>query len=76
MKKSLLMAFMACCTALSASAVEDGDKVLTPQGRFLIQGDDECTNGTFAKGFAGWTANAGEGVGFDQIFTYTGEGIV
>lgn len=70
------MAFMACCTALSASAVEVGDKVLTPQGRFLIQGDDECTNGTFAKGFAGWTANAGEGVGFDQIFTYNGEGIV
>ncbi|MBQ0073200.1 MAG: hypothetical protein KBT34_03295 [Prevotella sp.] len=60
MKKSLLIGLMAVCTSLSSFALEVGEYVYTPQGRFQISGENECSNGTFASGFDGWTVLSAE----------------
>ena len=53
MKKRLLFAFMALCTAVSGFALSEGEYVYTPQGRFLITGANVASS-NFAD-WEGWT---------------------
>ena len=54
MKKRLLFAFMAMCVAISGFALETGEFVYTPQGRFQITGANMNANNTF-QDWTGWT---------------------
>jgi len=54
MKKRLLFAFMAMCAAVSGYALEQGEFVYTPQGRFQITGANQNANNAF-QDFTGWT---------------------
>ena len=54
MKKRLLFAFMAMCAAVSGYALEQGDFVYTPQGRFQITGANLNANNAF-QDLTGWT---------------------
>lgn len=74
MKKTLLSILMGAACVVPASAVQEGDYVYTPQGRFLIQGGELCTNGTFVSGFNGWNAiSATEGTEVADLFAYSEE---
>jgi hypothetical protein len=53
MKKRLLLGFAALCTAFSGYALEQGEFVYTPQGRFQITGANVAAS-TF-EDFTGWT---------------------
>lgn len=53
MKKRLLLGFAALCSAFSSYALEQGEFVYTPQGRFQITGANVASS-TFAD-FNGWT---------------------
>lgn len=75
MMKRLLMGAFAALMTVSTFAVEDGDYVYTPQGRFKIQGDDVMTNGKFASDLSGWEAKtATAGTTVDQIFKINSDG--
>ena len=54
MKKRLLLAFMAMSAAVSGYALEQGEFVYTPQGRFQITGANVNANNAF-QDFTGWT---------------------
>lgn len=73
MKKTLLLGAVALGVSLTGSALEVGEYVYTPQGRFQITGADNlCTNGSFANGsFDGWNVlSATEGVTVGEQFAY------
>ena len=53
MKKRLLLGFAALCSAFSGYALEQGEFVYTPQGRFQITGANVAAS-TF-EDFTGWT---------------------
>ena len=55
MKKRLLFALMALCVAVSGFALEQGEFVYTPQGRFQIIGANLNEGNTF-QDLTGWTA--------------------
>ena len=59
MKKRLLFAFMAVCVAVSGYALEQGEFVYTPQGRFQITGANQNANNAF-QSMNGWTAIGAE----------------
>ena len=54
MKKRLLLAFMAMSAVVSGYALEQGEFVYTPQGRFQITGANVNANNAF-QDFTGWT---------------------
>ena len=54
MKKRLLLAFMAMSAAVSGYALEQGEFVYTPQGRFQITGANMNANNAF-QDLTGWT---------------------
>ena len=54
MKKRLLLGFMAASMAMTGFALTNGEYVYTPQGRFLITGDNLNAGSSFAN-FNGWT---------------------
>ncbi len=54
MKKRLLLAFMAMSAAVSGYALEQGEFVYTPQGRFQITGANMNANNAF-QDLSGWT---------------------
>ena len=54
MKKRLLLAFMAMSAAVSGYALERGEFVYTPQGRFQITGANVNANNAF-QDLSGWT---------------------
>lgn len=54
MKKRLLLAFMAMSAAVSGYALEQGEFVYTPQGRFQITGANVNANNAF-QDLSGWT---------------------
>ncbi len=54
MKKRLLFALMAMCVVLSGYALNEGEFVYTPQGRFQITGANINANNSF-QDFTGWT---------------------
>lgn len=72
MKKRLLFAFMAMCAAVSGFALEQGEFVYTPQGRFKITGANLNVNNTF-QDMSGWTA-IGEGKTLADLFITNADG--
>ncbi len=54
MKKRLLFSLMAMCTFVAGYALNQGEYVYTPQGRFLITGQNINANSAF-NDFSGWT---------------------
>jgi len=67
MKRRIILAFMAMCVAVSGFALENGEFVYTPQGRFLIIGAN-VENNNFAD-LSGWTAiTATEGKTLEDLF--------
>ena len=73
MKKRLLFAFMAMCAAVSGFALEQGDFVYTPQGRFQITGANLNANNAF-QDMSGWTA-IGEGKTLADLFITNADGL-
>jgi len=74
MRKRLLFAAMAMCVAVSGFALEKGDFVYTPQGRFQITGDNLNANSAF-QDFTGWTlVTAAEGKTLADQFNINGNG--
>lgn len=74
MKKRLLFAAMAMLASVSSFALEVGEFVYTPQGRFQITGSNFNTNSTF-QDWSGWTVlTATEGKTIDDIFTINANG--
>ena len=72
MKKRLLFAFMAMCVAVSGFALEMGEFVYTPQGRFQITGANQNANNAF-QDMTGWTA-IGEGKTLADLFNTNANG--
>ena len=74
MKKILysLFALMAMCVAVSGFALEKNEYVYTPQGRFLITGDNQNANSAF-QSMDGWTA-FDEGKTIADLFNTNGNG--
>lgn len=65
---------MAMLTSVSSFALEVGEFVYTPQGRFQITGSNLNTNSTF-QDWSGWTVlTATEGKTIDDIFTINANG--
>ena len=73
MKKRLLFAFMAMCVAVSGFALENGELVYTPQGRFKITGENLNNNNAF-QDMTGWTA-IGEGKTLADLFSTNADGL-
>jgi hypothetical protein len=73
MKKRLLLAFMAMCAAVSGFALEQGEFVYTPQGRFQITGANLNANNAF-QSMDGWTA-IGEGKTLADLFITNADGL-
>ena len=73
MKKRLLLAFMAMCAAVSGFALEQGEFVYTPQGRFQITGANLNANNAF-QNMDGWTA-IGEGKTLADLFITNADGL-
>jgi len=74
MKKRLLFAFMALATAVSGFALEVGQYVYTPTGRFKITGTNENNNSAFTD-LTGWTKiSATEETTLDAIFQTKADG--
>ena len=73
MKKCLLSAFMAMSAAVSGYALEQGEFVYTPQGRFQIIGDNQNANKAF-QNFTGWTV-IGEGKTLEDLFSIKANGL-
>ena len=68
--KRLLLCAVSALFAFSANAIQKGDYVYTPQGRFLITGDvnQMGTAGSFAN-LDGWTVvTAGENTVLEDNF--------
>ena len=78
MMKRLLFCALSALFAFSASAIQKGDYVYTPQGRFLITGDNNLMGnaGSFAN-LDGWTVvTAGENTVLADNFTVGTDGDV
>ena len=73
MKKRLLSAFMAMSAVVSGYALEQGEFVYTPQGRFQIVGANQNANNAFVD-FTGWTV-IGEGKTFADLFNVKANGL-
>jgi len=74
MRKRLLFAAMAMGVAVSGFALENGEFVYTPQGRFQITGDNLNANSAF-QDFTGWTlVTAAEGKTLADQFNINGNG--
>ena len=73
MKKRLLLAFMAICASVSSFALEQGEFVYTPQGRFQIIGANQNANNAFQT-MDGWTA-IGEGKTLADLFITNADGL-
>ncbi len=75
MKKRLLFAFMAMCVAVSGFALENGEFVYTPQGRFQVTSDLKAYS-NFTD-LSGWdVVTAAEGKTVQDIFTTDANGPV
>lgn len=72
MKKRLLLAFMAMSAAVSGYALERGEFVYTPQGRFQITGANVNANNAFQT-MTGWTV-IGEGKTLADKFNTNADG--
>lgn len=73
MKKRLLLGFAALCSAFSGYALEQGEFVYTPQGRFQITGANVAAS-TF-EDFTGWTVvTATEGKTLAENFNVVANG--
>ena len=72
MKKRLLLAFMAMSAAVSGYALEQGEFVYTPQGRFQITGANVNANNAFQT-MTGWTV-IGEGKTLADKFNTNADG--
>lgn len=72
MKKRLLFALMAMCVAVSGYALTKGEYVYTPQGRFLITGDNLNANNAF-QDMTGWTV-IGAGKTLEDKFNTVADG--
>lgn len=64
MKKRLLLSAVAALTALSSFAIEAGEYVYAPFGRFKVTGTTNLFGGTIGSGFSGF-----ESVGTSEITT-------
>lgn len=74
MKKRLLFALMAMCVAISGFALEQGEFVYTPQGRFQIIGANLNANNAFQT-MDGWTVvSASETKELADIFNTNANG--
>lgn len=73
MKKRLLFAFMAMCAGVSGYALEQGEFVYTPQGRFQITGANQNANKAF-QDMSDWTA-IGEGKTLVDLFNTNANGL-
>lgn len=73
MKKRLLLAFMAICASVSSFALEQGDFVYTPQGRFQITGANLNANNAFQT-MDGWTV-IGDGKTLADKFNTNADGL-
>ena len=74
MKKRLLFGLMAAGLALNGFALGNGEYVYTPQGRFLITGDNLNANSSFAT-WNGWTVvSAADGKTIDAAFVTNANG--
>jgi hypothetical protein len=71
--KFILIAMMAMCVAISGYALEQGEFVYTPQGRFLIIGDNQNANNAF-QSMDGWIA-IGEGKTLEDLFSINAYGL-
>ena len=72
MKKRLLFAAMAMLTSVSSFALEEGEFVYTPQGRFQITGANLNSDNTFQR-LDGWDV-IGEGKTFADKFNTNADG--
>ena len=72
MKKRLLVAFMAISASVTGFALEQGEFVYTPQGRFQITGANLNANNAF-QSMDGWTA-IGEGKTLADLFSTNADG--
>ena len=73
MKKRLLLGFAALCSAFSGYALEQGEFVYTPQGRFQITGANVASS-NFSD-FTGWTVvTATEGKTLTENFNVVANG--
>lgn len=64
---------MAVSSVLSGYALTKGEYVYTPQGRFLITGDNLNANNTF-QDFSGWTVISPSGKTVDALFNTNANG--
>jgi len=72
MKKRLLFALMAMCVAVSGFALSEGEYVYTPQGRFLITGNNVASS-DFSN-LNGWTVvSATENQKLEDVFSIAQE---
>ena len=73
MKKRLLFAFMAMFAAVSGFALEVGEFVYTPQGRFQITGANQNANNAF-QDLTGWTVVSAAEKTLADIFNINANG--
>ena len=71
--KFILIAMMAMCVTISGYALEQGEFVYTPQGRFLVIGDNQNANNAF-QSMDGWIA-IGEGKTLEDLFSINAYGL-
>jgi len=74
MKKRLLFAFMAMFAAVSGYALEQGEFVYTPQGRFQITGANLNANNAF-QDMTGWTAVSAAEKTLTDLFNINANGL-
>lgn len=72
MKKRLLLGFAALCSAFSGYALEQGEFVYTPQGRFQITGANVASS-NFSD-FTGWTVVTAAEKTLADLFNINGNG--
>lgn len=73
MTKRLLIALMAMFTVVSGFALEQGEYVYTPSGRYVLSGGNMNPNNAFLD-MTGWTV-VGEGKTFTDLFNTIGNGL-
>jgi len=74
MKKRLLFAFMAMFAAVSGYALEQGEFVYTPQGRFQITGANLNANNAF-QDMTGWTVVSAAEKTLTDLFNINANGL-
>lgn len=76
MKKHLLLLFTAAMTSLSSFALEVGEYVYTPQGRFKITGEANEFGGTIGSSFDGFSVVSAEEKSIADLFTAGSDDVV